>query len=45
MMDEKEWSIMQEQIKGGMFQTDRIILDSYFTPEQAANRYILWMDE
>ena len=44
-MDENELSIMREQIRGGMFQTDRVILDPYFTPEQAANRYVMWMND
>ena len=45
VMSEVETEIMHEQIKNGMFQTDRVILDSHFTPSQAANRYILWMKD
>lgn len=44
-MDAKELLIMREHIRGGMFQTDRIILDPFFTSAQAANRYIMWMDD
>lgn len=44
-MNEKEFQIMQDEINKGMFQSDRIILDPYFTPVQAANRYILWMND
>lgn len=44
-MNDNETEIMHAQIKNGMFQTDRVILDSHFTPSQAANRYILWMKD
>ena len=44
-MSDDETEIMHEQIKNGMFQTDRVILDSHFTPSQAANRYIQWMKD
>ena len=36
---------MRKQIRGGMFKTDRVILDPFFTPEQAANRYVMWMND
>lgn len=42
-MEENDVRKMEEQIQGGMFQTDRIILDKFFTPSQSANRYIFWM--
>jgi len=44
-MDSIDVQKMNEQIKGGMFQTDRVILDPFFNPEQAANRYVLWMTD
>lgn len=34
---------MEHYIRKGMFQTDRVILDPFFTSEQAAERYIGWM--
>lgn len=33
------------QIHGGMFESDRVFLDSHFTPEQAAIRYVNWMHD
>ena len=33
------------EINSGMFSTDRIIIDPYFTPEIAANRYINWISD
>ena len=44
-MSNDETEIMHQQIKNGMFQTDRVILDPIFSPSQAANRYILWMKD
>ena len=46
IMKKYDYDIMISQIKKGMFRTDRVFLDSYFTPAQASNRYIHWiMDE
>lgn len=44
-MDDKDFELMQEQIRKGMFKSDRVILDPYFNPSQAANRYIMWMQD
>lgn len=44
-MDDSEIGLMQEQIKTGMFKTDRVALDPQFSSPQAANRYILWMSD
>lgn len=37
---EEEKAIIFENIKAGMFSTDRVSVDSNFTKEQAANRYL-----
>ena len=44
-MTADEKGIMRENIRGGMFNTDRISLDPHLTPEQAANRYINWIED
>ncbi|MCR4691499.1 MAG: GNAT family N-acetyltransferase [Lachnospiraceae bacterium] len=44
-MSEEETDIMIENIRQGMFQTDRVILDPFFTRKQAYDRYILWMKD
>lgn len=36
---------LKDQIRNGLFSTDRIYLDSYFTEEQAYNRYINWVTD
>lgn len=51
--DECSWELMNDQdlvklydeIKLGIFSTDRIYLDPYFSAEQAANRYIFWIQD
>lgn len=37
--------IMREQIKKGMFYTDRISLDSEFSKKLSARRYIYWIED
>lgn len=44
-MDDSEIGLMQEQIKAGIFKTDRVALDLRFSSAQAANRYIMWMND
>ena len=41
-MNEDDIEILFKEIRGNIFKTDRIILDPYFTMEQAANRYVYW---
>lgn len=36
---------MYTKIKEGLFKTDRISLDPYFTTQQSANRYIGWISD
>ncbi len=36
---------INENIKKGMFTTDRVAIDPHFTREQAANRYVGWMGD
>ncbi len=42
-MSEYEITVMEKNIRDGMFRTDRVVMDSVFTRENAANRYIMWM--
>jgi hypothetical protein len=44
-MDNTDLEFLFNEIKNGLFSTDRIILDKYFTPELAAKRYINWITE
>lgn len=45
LMDKDDLSILFTEIREGMFTTDRIALDPYFTPMQAANRYVGWISD
>jgi hypothetical protein len=38
-------SKLNDEIKNGIFDTDRVFLDPYFNKEQAANRYINWIND
>ena len=42
IMNEADLDNLYSEIRGNIFKTDRIILDPYFTKEQAANRYVNW---
>lgn len=44
-MSAADIEIMYAEISKGMFTTDRISMDPHFTPEQAARRYINWIDD
>ena len=44
-MNNNDIDFMFSEINKGMFQTDRIALDSYFTLEQSNNRYIYWIKD
>ena len=44
-MNENDIGLMRSQIASGMFQTDRVALDPVFSNAQAANRYIMWMND
>ena len=41
-MNDTDIEHLYQEIKNGMFDTDRVYIDPFFTPEQAANRYIGW---
>lgn len=45
LMNEDDIEQLFDEIKKGLFYTDRIYLDPYFTKEQAANRYIGWIKD
>ena len=42
-MESKDLTGLYTEIHNGLFGTDRIILDPYFTKEQAAQRYCNWI--
>ncbi len=42
LMNEKDLSRLYDEIRSGIFHTDRVYLDPYFTHELAAQRYIFW---
>lgn len=43
-MDYKDINSLYKEIENGLFCTDRVYLDNYFTKEQASNRYINWIE-
>lgn len=43
LMSNDEFFYMLSRVKEGLFKTDRISLDPYFTSEQAASRYYYWL--
>lgn len=42
-MNDDDIDFMFKEMKAGLFQTDRIALDPYFTIEQSNNRYVYWI--
>ncbi|KFO66324.1 hypothetical protein ER57_18330 [Smithella sp. SCADC] len=44
-MDEVDLSQLYYEIERGMFKSDRILLDDFFTEKQAAARYINWIKD
>ena len=44
-MKEEDLQELFEEIKKGMFHTDRVALDPFFTSEQSTNRYIGWIKD
>lgn len=45
LMDQNDLDVLFNEIRDGMFTTDRICLDPYFSPAQAANRYVGWISD
>ena len=45
LMNQKDRNQMFEEIRKGMFKTDRVALDSNFSLQQANNRYIGWISD
>jgi len=45
LMDDQDMHMLQDQLRKGLFDTDRVYLDPCFTREQAANRYIAWIHD
>lgn len=44
-MDRDDLNYLYDEIRKGMFSTDRISLDPYFNKKQAAERYINWIED
>ena len=44
-MDNADIARLYEELKRGVFITDRIYLDTAFTKEQAAKRYVYWLED
>ncbi|MBQ9901036.1 MAG: hypothetical protein IJM51_01430 [Clostridia bacterium] len=44
-MDSSDIDYLKSEVKDGLFDSDRVYLDSYFSKEQAAQRYINWIDD
>ena len=44
-MNDDDIAEMFSEIKRGIFKTDRVYLDPYFTHEQAAQRYVNWAQD
>lgn len=45
LMDRKDIDYLFDRISEGMFSTDRISLDPFFSKEQSSNRYIGWIND
>jgi hypothetical protein len=45
LMEENDFQELRGEIRNGMFDTDRICLDPRFTKDQAARRYIGWIED
>ena len=44
-MRETDLRVLWDEIREGMYDTDRVSLDPHFTREQASNRYIFWIQD
>ena len=44
-MDESDLHKLYSEIEQGLFTTDRILIDNYFSKKQAAHRYINWISD
>jgi hypothetical protein len=44
-MQDGDVEVLWDEIRNGMYDTDRISLDPHFTKEQASNRYIGWIQD
>ena len=45
LMNDDDILMLKEEIRCGLFESDRIYIDSHFSHEQAAQRYIYWIDD
>lgn len=44
-MNEKDMKVLEEEIRKGLFDSDRIYLDPYFSHEIAQQRYVNWVKD
>jgi hypothetical protein len=44
-MQDGDLPVLWDELRKGMYDSDRIYLDPYFTKEQSANRYIGWIQD
>ncbi len=44
-MSVEDIECLNVELQNGLYATDRVLLDSHFTPEQAAHRYVNWIDD
>jgi hypothetical protein len=44
-MNQSDMDKLYVEIKNGLFVTDRIYMDTFFTPLQAAQRYVFWLGD
>jgi hypothetical protein len=44
-MSDADLDVLSDEIRAGMFTTDRVCIDPEFTREQAHNRYICWIQD
>ena len=44
-MEDEDLEVLFDEIRNGLFYTDRIALDRYFSKKQAADRYIGWISD
>jgi hypothetical protein len=45
LVEQNEFENVFQQIKKGLFDSDRVFLDPFFSKEQAANRYVYWIED
>ena len=44
-MDEESFEVLLDEVRGGLFDSDRVSLDPHFTKEQVGNRFCGWLSD